>query len=304
MQLQEVKAINGVLHYESNGQWFPIRIVGNFGGGRRSSSSSGGGIGGGGTLFQLAMFTPDGTHIGDTTITFLPEINPGEGNRYLYNANTPLHGSNTGIQYSATRANRAQIRLNAYGNHGGDEGVGMTSFKSRGATIGSLASVLVGDSIYRITAIGVTGNNSGIPLSGTIDCLVTTVAPTYLGTDWVFANVSKNGPQNGKRNVFRVDSESVIHLLEKTTFIFNGSPVTQDGCAGVAILDGGGNFLVLNANVTATSRITLTIQDGGAVPTTSVYVSTRVPGTSFTISSIGGGNFGVNVYWQIFEPQP
>lgn len=43
---------------------------------------------------------------------------------------------------------------------------------------------------------------------------------------------------------------------------------------------------------------------GGVVPTTSVYVASRIPGTSFTISSIGGGNSGVIVYYQIYEPAP
>lgn len=35
MELQEVKAINGVLHYYHNGRWFPVKIVGMGAGGTR-----------------------------------------------------------------------------------------------------------------------------------------------------------------------------------------------------------------------------------------------------------------------------
>ena len=219
--------------------------------------------------------------------------------RIYFGATTALNGSNSGIQYSNLTANRAQFRGNQYGANTGVPGI--TSFKSRGTTIGVNAPVIVGDIIFGATAIGVTGNLN-IPLSGLIriEVVAAPAGQGYIGTDYTLQLVSKNGPGNGIRKVFRVDSESVIHLYEQTTV--GGQP--QNGCAGVATLDGTGTFIVLNANVTATSRFNLTIQDTGAVPTTSVYVSARVVGTSFTISSIGGGNSGVNVYWQIFEPAP
>ncbi len=218
--------------------------------------------------------------------------------RIYFGATTALNGSNAGVQFNTLTANRAQFRGNQYGANAGVPGI--TSFKSRGA-IGTNAPVIVGDVIFGATAIGVTDNLS-FPLSGLIRIEVASVpaGQGYIGTDYTLQLVSKNGPANGARKVFRVDSESVIHLFEATTVL--GQP--QSGCAGVATLDGSGNATIANANVSATSRFNLTIQDTGAVPTTSVYVSARVVGTSFTISSIGGGNSGVNVYWQIFEPTP
>ena len=260
-----------------------------------------GGIGGSGTLYRIAMFTPDGANIGDSTITFLPESNPGEGHMYLYNATTQVGGSNAGIQYSSTRANRAQLRVNAFGNNAGV--AGMTSFKSRGLAVGDLAPVQVGDSIYRVTAIGVTGNNS-IPLGAQIDFVVSAVPPgqAWIGIDYAISNTSKNGPANGRRNVFRVDSEGVPHLFEATVVL--GQP--QDGTAGLVTLDAAGTATITNANVNAASRFNLTVQDGGAVPSGSlIYQSARVNGTSFTITSKGGAlDAGVQVYWQMFEPNP
>jgi hypothetical protein len=48
----------------------------------------------------------------------------------------------------------------------------------------------------------------------------------------------------------------------------------------------------------------LTIQDGGTAPTGNVYQSARVNATSFTITSNAGiADAGVQVYYQLFEPQ-
>jgi hypothetical protein len=219
--------------------------------------------------------------------------------RVFFGATTALHGSNAGVQYSNLTANRAQFRGNQYGANAGVPGI--TAFKSRGATIGSLSPVIVGDIIFGATAIGVT-DNLNFPLSGLIRIEVAAVpiSAGYIGTDYTLQLVSKNGPSNGARKVFRIDSEGVLHLYEQTTVL--GQP--QNGMAGVATLDGTGTFVVPNVNVTATSRFNLTIQDTGAVPTAPVYASARSVGVSFTISSIGGGNVGVNVYWQLFEPTP
>jgi hypothetical protein len=76
--------------------------------------------------------------------------------------------------------------------------------------------------------------------------------------------------------------------------------------AGIAELDGAGQVVVPNVNVKAGSRFQLTIQDGGTTPPTGfVYMAGRVNGTSFTIqSSAGAADAGVQVYWQMFEPQP
>lgn len=210
------------------------------------------------------------------------------------------NGSNAGFQYTSLVANRAQTRLTQYGANAGVPGI--STLKSRGATIGTLAPVAVGDVIFGITAVGVTDNLS-IPLSGVNQCVVSSVpaAAGWIGTEWIWQDVSKNGPANGRRTVFKIDSEGVPHLYEQNTVMAQ----LQDGTAGLATLDGAGNATVPNVNTSVTSRITLTIQDGtGVVPTGFVYVSARVAGTSFTISSVGGNPAGVVVYWQIWERAP
>lgn len=205
----------------------------------------------------------------------------------------PLHGSASGIQYSTTVANRAQIRFNQYGNNGGIPGI--STFKSRGATIGSLAPVLPGDVIYRATAVGVTSNLS-IPLSGLISI---NVAPNgvpagqgWIATDYQIQLVPLTGPANGRKEVFRITSEGIFHIQE-----------AANKMAGIATLGAAGTATVLNTQITASSKITLTIQDGGAVPTGFVYLSSRVVGTSFTITSAAGAaDVGVKVYYQVWEP--
>lgn len=86
----------------------------------------------------------------------------------------------------------------------------------------------------------------------------------------------------------------------------NSDPI-YPASAGLVILDINGTATIPNLNVKGSSRFNLTIQDGGAVPTQSVYISSRINGASFTISTMNGGegiNEAVEVYWQMFEPQP
>lgn len=116
------------------------------------------------------------------------------GSTRLYiNQTTNLHGSNSGIQYSSdgTSPNRSQIRFNLYGANTGAPGI--TGFKSRGATIGSTLSVLPGDNLFRITSIGVSGNNSSINLASLIDVRVNQVFAGHVSTDFVVALNSNAG---------------------------------------------------------------------------------------------------------------
>ena len=112
---------------------------------------------------------------------------PAGSTRFYFNATTNLHASNAGIQYSSdgTSPNRSQIRFNLYGVNTGAPGV--TGFKSRGVGIGTTASVLAGDNLFRITSIGVSGNNTSINLASLIDVRVASVLPGYLATDFVIA---------------------------------------------------------------------------------------------------------------------
>jgi collagen type VII alpha len=245
----------------------------------------------------LAFFDVGGDLDGDATVWF---VDPATGNFFIgggpglaelfINQVGALHGSNAGVQQSSVTANRANVRTNQYGANTGIPGV--TGFKSRGATIGSLAAVIVGDVIWRSTAIGVCGDNATIPLSGLLSINVDQVASNFLGTSFEVQLVPPTGPVNGRKQAFRVDGVGILHLTE-----------AANKSAGLAVLDGTGTAVVLNANVSPTTKFQLTAQDGGAVPTGTPYQSARVVGTSFTIASTAGAaDAGVQVYYQLFEP--
>jgi hypothetical protein len=213
---------------------------------------------------------------------------------FINQGGVTLHGSNSGIQYSSTVANRAQIRENQYGANAGVPGI--SSFKSRGATVGSLAGVVDGDVIFRATAVGVCPDNVSIPLSGLISITVpvggSVGANNWIATDFDIQLVPLAGPINGRKQTFKVDSEGILYVRE-----------AANKMAGLAVLDGAGQFVVPNTRVKATTKFLLTVQDGGAAPTGTIYQSARVVGTSFTIqSSAGAGDTGVQVYYQLWEP--
>jgi len=136
-------------------------------------------------------------------------------------AKTQLHGSNAGIQYStvfpgiAGATNRSQLRCNLYGANTGAPGV--TGFKSRGATIGSLGGLLAGDVLWKVTAIGVAPDNASIPLGGTFAFQVpSTFVPagqSYLPTEAELQLVPPTGPTNAIRPSFRVTSDGETQSL-------------------------------------------------------------------------------------------
>ena len=113
--------------------------------------------------------------------------------RVIIGSNTAVGGSNAGIQYSDARTNRGQIRMNQFGNAGGIAGI--TGFKSRGATTDTLASVNAGDVLVRVTGIGVTGNNTNVPLSGLFSLIVATSGPlaTQVPSYWEWNATDFNG---------------------------------------------------------------------------------------------------------------
>jgi hypothetical protein len=121
-----------------------------------------------------------------------PIAAPGSA-RMFGNASGPLHGSNAGLQYSSLIANRAQLRVNAYGAHAGVPG--QTGFKSRALTIGGLAAVAPGDVLWRATAIGVCGDNASIPLSGLLSFNAKTIAAARIGCDLEVQQSPSTGPQ-------------------------------------------------------------------------------------------------------------
>jgi hypothetical protein len=214
---------------------------------------------------------------------------------FINQGGVALHGSNAGIQYSSTVANRAQIRENQYGANAGIPGI--STFKSRGLTVGSLAGVIDGDSIFRATAVGVAGDNVSIPLSGLISITVpiggSVVGQNWIATDFEVQLVPLAGPINGRKQTFKVDSEGILYVRE-----------AANKMAGIATLDAAGQAVVANTRVKTTTKFNLTIQEGtGVAPTGTVYQASRVVGTSFTIkSNAGAADAGVQVYYQLWEP--
>lgn len=213
---------------------------------------------------------------------------------FVNQGGVPLHSSNAGLQFSSARNNRAQFRGNQYSPD--PRGFpGITGFKSRGATIGSLAPVVVGDGIFRATAMGVCPDLS-TPLSGLMTFYVEGTYPTYIATSWEIELNPPEGPTNGHRPMFGVTANGIPCLREQDL-------VEVNRAAGIATLGPGGSVTIPNGAVTATSRFVLTVQDGGAAPTGMIYQSARTvgPGGDFTIkSSAGLADDGVQVYWQIW----
>lgn len=220
------------------------------------------------------------------------------GGQVFINSDVTLFASNAGIQYNTTSTDRAQISLNQFGANAGVPGI--EAFKSRGATIGSLAKLIAGDVIYRSTSIGVTANLN-IPISSQISINVSTVpaGQSYVSTDYELQLVSLSGPANGRRTVYKTTSEGVQQLLETTSA---GSHVTVP--SGLITLGAAGTVTVANTRLAANARIILTVQPGPA-PAGKIYVSNITATTSFTVTSTAGaGDAGVKVYYQIYTPLP
>ncbi|MCC6752067.1 MAG: hypothetical protein IT371_30725 [Deltaproteobacteria bacterium] len=200
--------------------------------------------------------------------------------------------SNAGLQFSSTTANRGSCRMNQFGNNAGVPGI--TGFKSRGTNVGDLVSCSAGDVLWRATAIGVPADNASVPLAGWLGINVPTggVGANYLATDFEVRLTPLAGPINGHRQAFLVDSEAILHGRE-----------TANSFAGVATIGAGGNVVVANTRVSATTKFLLTVQDTGPAPTGTIYQSARAVGASFTIaSSAGAADAGVVVYYQLWEP--
>lgn len=213
-----------------------------------------------------------------------------------------ISGSNAGLQYSTTRANRAQFRGNQFGAN--NAGPGVTGYKSRGAAIGDGAGVgrvgvLDGDLLFRITAIGVARDNNTIPLAALLSLQVpvggSLPASNYVATELELQLVPLEGPVNGAKVMFKITSQGVP-VLRETALPGGGR------AAGVAILDAAGQAVIANPSVKAGTRFVLTAQDGGALATGNIRVIARTVGVNFTVaSSAGAADAGVQAYWQLWE---
>jgi len=249
----------------------------------------------GGNLYYYVRADPAGLTMKDNSATPVTTsfLDRTLGMLFLGSGSAAV-GSNAGLQLSSLVANRAAVRTNQFGANAGVPGV--VGFKSRGLTIGSLVKVAAGDTLWRATAIGVADDNATIGLAATIGINVPTggvpAGQNYVATDYVLELQPLGGPVNGRKMALKIDSEGIFYVKESANTM-----------AGVVTLDGAGVLTVANTRISGTSRITLTMQDGGSVPTGAVYVSGRSAGVSFAIGSTSGaGNAGVKVYFQIYEP--
>lgn len=227
--------------------------------------------------------------------------------RIYIGQNVPDHGSNAGIQYATTTANRAQFRGNQYGANA--SGPGVTGFKSRGPIGGPDVGVVDGDLLFRVTAIG-TAQNLSIPLAATLSLQVPlggslAVPGNYVASEMELQLVPLEGPVNGATVQFKITSQGVP-MLRETAARPAPLPALAGVTAGLAATGALGTIFVPNVNVRAAApgttgtRVALTIQPGGAAPTGAVWVSAITPGSGFTIQSMTG-DVGVQVYWQLWE---
>jgi len=237
-----------------------------------------------------------GLKLGTTTATSIAIGNPAGGlstlQVFINQGGAAVLGSNAGLQFSSTTANRGACRMNQFGANAGVPGI--TGFKSRGATVGALASCVVGDVLFRATAVGIPADNASFPLAGWLGIQVPTagVGANYLATEFEVRLTPLAGPINGHKQAFLVGSDGKLHGREAANTF-----------AGVAVLGAAGTVVVGNAQVTATTKFQLSVQDAGPAPTGMVYQSARVAATSFTIaSSAGAADAGVAVYYQLWEP--
>lgn len=231
--------------------------------------------------------------LGTNYLTDANFVFEGAGGRLFVGGSSAFQGSNAGLQVSSLTANRGAGRFNQYGANAGVPGV--VGFKSRGLTLGSLAKVQAGDTLFRATAIGVADDNATIGLAATLGFNVppggVPAGQAWVATEYVMELQPVGGPANGRKMSFKVSSEGIVYLKE-----------SANSMAGVAVLGAGGSVVVPNTQVAATTRFMLTAQDGGAAPTGAQFVSARAAGVSFTIASTAGAaDVGVQVYYQLFE---
>lgn len=232
----------------------------------------------------------------------------GSSGLVIIGTNTALNGSNSGIQYSTLVTNRAQLRVNAYGNNAGVAGV--TFSKSRGATIGADdVPVIVGDPVGRITIAATASTPGSHPNVADLTWSPSQVNATTMGMDLNFRQMNKAGTlatkmfltSEGKLIVGMGVSTSPATTIEaegdlswgsmptKSTGSTNGS-LTMAANSSIS-MSGTGAFNVQNiamlANSTMTINTGMTVTGSGA----------PLPGfaTCFTAPQVWGHCTDMNV---------
>jgi hypothetical protein len=191
------------------------------------------------------------------------------------------NGSSARLQNAQTAANGAQYRSSQYGANTGAPGI--STFKSRGATVGALAAVLPGDVLFRATCVGVS-NTLTIPLAGFITIQVPTnfvpAAQAWTPSEYELQLVPLAGPINSRRVVFKVSSEGETQSLNGVRV---GGPATTPATiatVGAIIRSGNGDP---NGVITGSVGDLWLRLDGGAG--TTLYV--KESGTATTAGWVG-----------------
>lgn len=182
--------------------------------------------------------------------------------------------SSATLQNAQLVANAAQYRSAQYGANSGVPGI--SAFKSRGATIGSLVGLLPGDLLCRITASGVTNNNADTPLAAFITLQVPAgwvppppgpPATGWLPSEYELQLVPLAGPINSRRVVFKVTSEGETESLNGVRV--GGPDTTPATIATVGALVRSGNGDPEGAIVGSVGDLWLRLNGGAG---TTLYV--------------------------------
>lgn len=152
-------------------------------------------------------------------------VQDGTSGIILIGTTTKLNGSNAGIQYSTLVANRAQLRVNAYGNHNGVAGV--TFSKSRGGAIGDdTVPVIVGDPVGRITIAATAATSGSHPNIADMTWMPSQVNATTIGTDLQWRLMNNAGTLAQKMYLTSEGALTVLQGVGASSFTASGAVTT------------------------------------------------------------------------------
>lgn len=186
-------------------------------------------------------------------------VQNGSSGLILIGTSTALGGSNAGIQYSNLVANRAQIRVNAFGNHAGVSG--MTCAKSRGTSIGDNQAVIVGDPICRTTVQAGATTPGSLPISADATFVAAQVNSLTVATDYNMRLMNKAGTLGTRWYVTSEGAGSLGQGLTASSGTFSGNVA-----AGSFTGDGSGLTNLPTTTSTVTHNGSLTGNGTGGSP--------------------------------------
>jgi hypothetical protein len=168
----------------------------------------------------------------------------------------------------------------------------------------------VGSQAITTSTLGVLGDIVGGKVVGATTFtktlnLVWRVDATAWGTFGALTTTATTGTQgNMVVNVDQVSVHVTRTIGANTDYSIKGATtnVVTLTLAGIATLNGAGQFTIATTQVTSTSALTCTLENIGVAPTGSCQIDTRTPGTSFRVkSSVGATDAGVRVNWVLMN---